>query len=401
MKNRLLFASLISILFFFISCGETNELNPSFKSVENGEELVALNNKFALDVFKNIAENEDKENYMISPVSLSLALAMTYNGAENETKSAFENTLNYTSFLREEINTINKEISTNISKGSLFEIANSIWINKSITVKENFITTNSNYYNATVEKLNFDDANSVNIINDWVSDKTNKKIPKIIDEIKPNDVLFLINALYFKSDWKYQFKKENTLERPFYGKNNTKKVQMMQINASFNIYENDNFTAVKLPYKNDKYVMTVLLPKDGKNIKDISNSLNKSNWENWNGSFSSREVQLSMPKFTFSYEKRLNNTLIDLGLGNAFSRSADFGAISNMPLSISFVVQKTFIEVNEKGTEAAAVTAVGIGITSTGPSNKTVNLNKPFLFAITEKETNSICFIGKVGMPNN
>jgi serpin B len=406
MKNSFKIIILICTL-TLMSCeniDSNEETKNAFNNVLKGEEFVYANNKFAFSLFKKIAYEEDTENYMISPVSLYLALGMTYNGAAKNTKTAFENTLNYNDFNADEINSINKEIIANLSDngaGSLFEIANSIWIENSFPVKENFIDTNKDYYNATVEKLDFSDTNAVNIINNWVSDKTYQKIPKIIEKIDKDEIMFLINAIYFKSEWKYRFNSEDTAELPFYGENNTKNVETMQLTADLYFYENTDFTAVKLPYKNEKYSMTVLLPKEGKNTKDISSLLDIDNWDNWNANFSKKEVALKMPKFTFSYEKELNNPLIDLGLGVAFTGSADFSNISNVvPLAISFVLQKTFIEVNEEGTEAAAVTVVGIGTTSIDASKKNVALNKPFLFTITEKETNSICFIGEIGMPN-
>ena len=404
MIKKYVILTILTVGFLVQSCTETDQVKTPFKTVLKGKEFVAANNKFAFDIYKNIAENETKENYMISPVSLSLALGMAYNGAANNTKSAFENTLNYASFLPEEINTINQEIITNLSDnsvGSLFEIANSIWIKNSFPVKDDFININKKYYNAEVAKLDFADANSVNIINNWVADKTYQKIPKIINSISNNDVLFLINAIYFKSDWKYTFKEEDTKELPFYGENTTKNVETMYLNADLDFYENEDLLAIKLPYKNDKYAMTILLPKEGKNTQDISNLLNTTNWENWNTNFSKKTIQLEMPKFTFSYEKTLNKPLKDLGLENAFTTSADFSNISNLPIAISYVLQKTFIEVNEKGTEAAAVTSVGFVNLSLSPNQNKVALNKPFLFAITEKETNSICFMGKIGMPND
>ncbi|QTE21582.1 serpin family protein [Polaribacter cellanae] len=394
----------ISLLFFTLllqSCFPKDEKVNLFSEIKKGEEFVTANNKFAFDFFKKISKKEDKENYMISPVSLSLALGMAYNGTANKTKEAFEQTLNYTSFLPKEINTINKEIIrtlANNSTGALFQIANSIWIEDSFPVKESFISTNKKFYSAEVEKLDFSDTNSANIINNWVSDKTYQKIPKIINKINSNDVLFLINAIYFKSDWKYTFKEEDTKVLPFYGENKTENVKMMHLTEKLDFYENTTFTAVKLPYKNNKYSMTILLPKEGKKTTHISNLLDINNWKNWKTNFNKKEVQLAMPKFAFSYEKTLNNTLLDLGLGVAFKQSADFSKISNIPVSISYVMQKTFIEVNEKGTEAAAVTNVGIGTLSINPYN-ILKLNKPFLFVITEKETGSISFIGKIGMP--
>lgn len=398
----------ISILLFlsiFISCEITQQTERErFSAIEKNKEFIEANNKFAFDVFKKVFNEETRENLMISPVSLSLALGMTYNGAENETKTAFEKALNYTQFLPSEINNLNKEIIYNLSDnspGAIFEVANSIWVDKTFPVKEDFINTNKTFYNAEVESLDFSNENSLKVINNWVSDKTYQKIPTIIDEISPSLKMILINALYFKSDWKHTFQEENTKELPFYGEQSTENVLMMHLTNALAFYENENFSSVKLPYKNEKYAMTVFLPKENQTTKSITNLLNIENWQKWNESYSTIPVDLEMPKFKLSYKKNLNKPISELGLGVAFTSSANFGNISDTSLQISYILQKTFIEVDEKGTEAAAVTAIGIKTTSVGPSNKSFRLNKPFLYAITEKETGSICFLGKVGMPEN
>jgi serpin B len=386
------------------SCSSNVEEEKKFNTITNGEAFIKANNKFAFDVFKEVSKLEAEENSIISPVSLSLALGMTYNGADGETKTSFENTLNYSNFYPTEINTINKEIVyhlSNVSSGTVFEIANSIWVKKDFLVKEEFLAVNKNFYDAEVRNLDFSDGNSLNIMNDWVSDKTYQKIPKIIEKIDSLDVMFLINALYFKSDWKYSFDVEDTESLPFYGENSTQSVKMMNLTNDLSYYENEYFSSVKLPYKNSKYTMTLFLPNETKTTSDILQVLDTENWGKWNALFLTKEVALKMPRFKFSYEKLLNKALTDMGLGKAFSADANFNGISNENLSISFVIQKTFIEVNEKGTEAAAVTATGISTTSIDPSKKIVILNKPFLFSITENETGSICFIGKIGMPKN
>jgi serpin B len=386
------------------SCSSNVEEEKKFNTITNGEAFIKANNKFAFDVFKEVSKLEAEENSIISPVSLSLALGMTYNGADGETKTSFENTLNYSNFYPTEINTINKEIVyhlSNVSSGTVFEIANSIWVKKDFLVKEEFLAVNKNFYDAEVRNLDFSDGNSLNIMNDWVSDKTYQKIPKIIEKIDSLDVMFLINALYFKSDWKYSFDVEDTESLPFYGENSTQSVKMMNLTNDLSYYENEYFSSVKLPYKNNKYTMTLFLPNETKTTSDILQVLDTENWGKWNALFLTKEVALKMPRFKFSYEKLLNKALTDMGLGKAFSADANFNGISNENLSISFVIQKTFIEVNEKGTEAAAVTATGISTTSIDPSKKIVILNKPFLFSITENETGSICFIGKIGMPKN
>lgn len=210
-------AKILAIFFLaiiLISCeSETSESLPEFKSVAKSGEIVKSNNKFAFSLFKEIATNETKANFMISPVSASLALGMVYNGAENETKDAFNTVFNYGNASLEEVNLVNQNLISQLSdnsSGVTFNIANSLWLENTFPIKKEFIDLNKKYYDAKVQNLDFNDSKSVDIINNWVADKTQHKIPTIIDEVSPNMVLFAINALYFKSDWKYQFKEENT-----------------------------------------------------------------------------------------------------------------------------------------------------------------------------------------------
>ncbi|MDY7394653.1 serpin family protein [Aureibaculum sp. 2210JD6-5] len=402
MNRRHLFSLIFLTLVLFSCESETDEPLPDFNSIAKSGEIVESNNKFAFDLFKQVANEETKANFMISPVSASLALGMVYNGAENETKSAFNTVFNYGDASLEEVNLVNQNIIdqlTDNSSGSTFNIANSLWIENNFPVKDNFVDLNKQFYDAKVESLDFKDPKSVDIINNWVADKTQQKIPTIIDAIDPGMVLFAINALYFKSDWKYTFKEENTHKQPFYPENGTAAdVDMMNMEQDLSFLSNDLFSSVILPYKNDKYKMMLFIPNEGKNVSDISAKMDQESWDSWLGQYYEAGVSLSMPKFTFDYETMLNDALKNLGLGVAFTDAADFSGLSDRPTKISFVKQKTFIEVNEKGTEAAAVTAVGIETTSAG-QNIQLMLNRPFLFLITEKNTNSICFIGKVGLP--
>jgi serpin B len=392
------------IAFLLQSCYSNKEGRTPFSAIEKNEDFIKANHKFAFEIFKRVAEEESEENFMISPVSLSLALGMVYNGAESDTKNAFEETLNYQDFLTNETNNLNKEITYHLSdnsQGSLFEIANSIWTEKTFAIKEEFIKKNKEFYDAEVQSLDFYDPNSLQRINDWVRSKTHEKIPTIIETLDPNLKMILLNALYFKSDWKYTFKEENTQELPFYGETSTDNVQMMRLTNDLSFYQNEHFESIKLPYKNEKFSMTIFLPKENNTTSDITNLLNIENWQDWNESYTKVPVDLEMPKFKFSYEKNLNNPVSDMGLNIAFTDAANFTGISDIPLKISFIVQKTFIEVDEKGTEAAATTAIGMTLTNVGSSSRMVRLNKPFLYVITEKETGSICFLGKLGMPKN
>lgn len=403
MKN--IIPVLLSII-LIVSCSQNQEIPkkelPPFSTVTSGKQVVKKNNEFTFKIFKKIEEENQQKNTFFSPVSLSLALAMTYNGAEGETKKAFENTLLYNNFNRSEINNVNKKLIQYLSddsSGSQFNIANSIWMNKNYTIKQPFIDVVKNNYNAETSQLDFSSESSVNTINSWVSDKTQGKIAKILDRTDANSIIYLINALYFKGIWKYKFEKDKTKKMPFVNSTETKNVDMMQLEENIPYYENETFSAIKLPYKNDKFSMTVLLPKNTKTIQNIYDNLTEETFTDWSTNFEEKKVKVYLPKFKFSYEQGLNDILKASGLEKAFSDNADFSSLTTINAQITKVLQKTFVDVNEEGTEASAVTVVGIGETSVqlGPFFKA---DKPFIFLITDNSTNSICFTGKINMPS-
>ena len=398
-----LFVTISVIIFQSCSTSEADTPLESFESIAKSSQIVTANNDFAFSLFKEIAQTETKTNYMVSPMSASLALGMVYNGASGDTQTAFENVFHYGDATLEETNLVNQNIINNLThtaSGTTFEIANSLWVKNTFPLKETFLEANKTYYLAEVQNKDFSDPKTLGAINNWVSNKTYGKIPKILNEIDPNAVLYAINALYFKSDWEFNFDVKDTKSLPFkLTDGSSKNVDMMSMEQDLKYYSNNVFSSVQLPYKNDKYTMTLMLPNTNKTEDDIIAMMNNENWTTWKNNYNSQNIKITMPKFTFSYEKLFNEALTNLGLGIAFNDSADFSGMSDLPTKISFVLQKTFIDVNEKGTEAAAVTVVGIELTSAGGGPKQFILDKPFVFTITEKETGSICFMGKVGSP--
>ncbi|WP_372752881.1 serpin family protein [Mariniflexile sp.] len=396
------FAVFFSLL--MVQSCSTNEETPlePFNTIAKGGAVVSANNLFAFSLFEEIAQSETEANFMISPVSASLALGMVYNGAAGDTQQAFSNVFNYGDITLEQTNLVNQNIINHLTRnasGTTFEIANSLWVNNSFPVNENFLEANRSYYTAEVQNKDFRDPNTLKTINNWVSNKTNGKISNILDGIAPNAVLYAINALYFKSDWKYRFDVKDTKKRSFQLNNGTvKQVDMMSMSEDLNYFSNSIFSSVELPYANNEYTMILMLPNVENTVDDILAIMNNENWMSWQSSYSEHNLRITMPKFTFSYKKEFNEALVNLGLGIAFSDNANFSGISDISTKISFVLQKTFIDVNEEGTEAAAVTVVGVETTSVN-SPKHFLLDRPFIFAIKEKETGSICFIGKVGNP--
>ena len=344
---------------------------------------------------------------MISPLSVSLALAMTYNGADGDTKEAMKKTLELYGLTVDEINENYKiliDALASVDPKVLMSIANSIWYRQTFEVEQDFINVNENYFNAEVSPLDFNDPDAVTTINNWVAGKTKNKITEILDAIPADAVMYLINAIYFKGIWKYEFDESDTEEKPFYlSDGTTKDVPMMIQEASFNYLSNDILQAVEMPYGAGNYSMIILLPQYNKSLDDIIDQLSNENWNKWLSEFYEAEkLQIHLPKFKFEYKNQLNDELKNMDMGIAFDPEyADFSKInSTWQLFISRVIHKSFIEVNEEGTEAAAVTLVEMNYTSFGGETGIhFYVNQPFIFAIKEKYTNTIIFMGKVMEP--
>lgn len=395
-----IFISILSAL----SCNQEID-DPIFDYNLKSAKVIETNNNFGLELLLTVFAAEETPNIMISPTSVSIALGMTYNGAESTTMDAFEELLNYQGLTREEVNEITKEligVLLSNSKGNLLEIANSIWSNKGFPVKQEFIDLNSNYYDALVDELDFSKASALNTINDWVSNKTHGKIDEIIDHIDPSTMMILINAIYFNCLWDVEFDPEDTKKAPFYNENGTRfgMVDMMSLESNLRAAYSDNFRAVELPYKNKKFSMYLFLPDEGTTVNELAEELDGSTWNGWLNKFSEvRDYNVELPRFEFEFDRSLKEDLKAMGLNVAFTGEADFSGISDIDLLISDVIHKTYIKVNEEGTEAAAVTAVTMDLTSAGPGT-ILRFDRPFLFAITEKSSKSILFMGKVSEPS-
>ncbi|QGY45179.1 serpin family protein [Maribellus comscasis] len=406
MKLKFIF-SLILASFFVFGCdlANSNDEIDEIKLTEKTAQLLEAENSFGFELFQNIyAFETQSDNIMVSPLSVSLALAMTYNGANGETKTAMEKTLKVYGLTSEAINTSYQTLVDglkSLDKKVLLEIANAIYYREGFDVEQDFISTNKEYYNAEVDALDFSSPNALETINGWVAEKTHDKIDKILDEISPEQVMFLINAIYFKGMWASEFDKDKTTEDPFYpDSGSTIQTDFMNQTQTVEMASNDLFSAIQLPYGKGKYNMFVFLPETDKTLQDIVDKLDKDNWETWMQSFAETEdVIISLPKFKYKYEIKLNDVLSEMGMGVAFTDAADFTGINkNGQLKIDFVKHKTFIEVNEEGTEAAAVTVVGVETTSV-PLFVEFNANRPFFYAITEKDTGAILFMGTVKNP--
>lgn len=364
--------------------------------------------RLAFKLMNQVAGEDAGKNVFLSPASLEIALAMTMNGAGGDTLSTMSNTLELQGLSADEVNAANKDMTDwlgQLDPKVTLEIANSLWARQGIRFSPAFLAKNKEFYRARVESLDFDSASATETINAWVSEKTKGKIKEIVQPpIDPQTILFLLNAIYFKGQWTSQFNKSSTRDGDFHASGGTKKVPMMSQTGKFKYMEDGEFQAIFLPYGAGKTGMYIFLPSASTGLTDFIQSLTPENWTQWMTRFSESEGDLSMPRFKLEYEKALKDTLTAMGMGVAFTDRADF---SNMLVAgspdkpyIQQVKQKTYADVNEEGTEAAAVTSVEVGVTSMPAGNHfSMKVDRPFFFAITDEAGKVILFEGAVVNP--
>ncbi len=378
---------------------------PFAKATAAERSLLNSSTSFGLNLFREIADDaEAADNLFVSPLSVSVALGMALNGADGSTLEEMRSTLEMADLSLEEINESYRNLTRLLVQADprvMLEIANSIWYCEGLHVQDEFIDLNMTFFDALVTQMDFGDIAAAGIINDWVNEKTHGKIPDIVQSpISPGLVMFLINAVYFKATWTAKFEESATQDAVFIlpdGSNKT--CRMMAQGGNFSYFENELFQAVDLPYGSELFSMAVFLPRPDIGIDSVASQLNLGNWENWTASFAVREGDLYLPRFRFSYELTLNQALMALGMGIAFAPSeADFTRICP-GLFISEVKHKSFVEVNEEGTEAAAVTSIGFGTTAEPPTKFFMHVDHPFLFVIWERESGTIVFMGRVADP--
>jgi serpin B len=370
------------------------------------KELLKSDQQFAFEFFANVFDEETRgedKSFMVSPFSLSMALAMTWNGAAGETKTGMRETLEMGDWEDEAINGYYKKLKEALLKTDLstkLSIANAIFTNKFVTIQPGFIKTNTDYYNAKVQSVDFSDLKTVDIINKWASDNTNGLIEEVLDKTDPAALMYLLNAIYFKGIWTSKFDVKNTSKKAFTTENGEKQtVDMMSQTANLNYTEDETMQVVQLPYGNRAFSMLVLLPKSNKKQADVVSALqNKEYWGEIKAALHEYEVELYLPKFKTKYSKKLNEVLTNMGMGLAFSDAADFSRMSAFPARIAFVKQDTYISTDEQGTEAAAVTTVGMELTSMPaiPQKVVFNADKPFIYLIQENSTGAVLFMGAV-----
>ena len=375
---------------------------PTTIDLTRGEQqLVNSNNDFAFNLMRQVTTGEQyTQSKILSPISITYALGMLNNGAAGETRQQINQVLGFQT--ASEANNFCRKMLTaapGLDPQTKVLISNTIFLNKPYMLKPAFVQTANDYYDAQPETRDFHDGQTADIINQWASDHTERMIEKVIgaDELNPDAVSYLLNAIYFKGTWENKFKEEDTRQESF---NGGQPVAMMHQQHTFRYADKGDYQALELPYGNGAYAMTILLPNEGKTIGDVLTQLTAESWENlWmTGILRERAtVDVKLPRFETKTEQNLAKTMALLGMPNAFDEAlADFPDFCEKPTFIGMMKQAARIKVNEEGTEAAAVTIIGDFNTAL-PSPELVyfHATRPFLYVISERSTGAIFFMGQ------
>ncbi len=403
------FSTLTFIAAALISC--TNDtVNPGSNEVTPVEIPSRISDgttSFAFDFMHNLLETQPAEdNLFVSPLSLHMALGMLLNGAENETSQEILKALKMEGVSIEDLNSAYKTLINDLpvadSKVSL-GLANSAWYKSGFQVETDYQNVLKSSFNAEITGLPFDDAGK-DRINKWASDKTNGKIKKVLDKISPEHVMFLLNALYFKGDWSYQFDAKNTVDAQFQLENGTtKQVKMMNVKSDFKSASNTTYNAVSLPYANGQFNLTLVIPNGQNTVDKVLKEMTAEEWNTLQSTgLRKAGLNVGLPRFTLDYSADLNSTLDNMGIKKVFTGAAELGKINKTAdLYVDFIKQDAYLGIDEKGTEAAAVTTIGIGLTSVTPEPPRFICDRPFALIISENTSNTILFMGRIKNPES
>lgn len=368
------------------------------------QSLLDANTDFAFRFFSQVCNTEDeKPNVFVSPLIASLCLSMITNGASGNTLTEMQDVLGFpaSSFSLDDLNNYNQKLTTallDLDNTTQLGIANSIWVKQGFKVYDSFVNVNKQMYDAQVQELDFTSPTAKDVINRWCAEQTNDCIKEVIKVIPANARMYLLNALYFKGIWASQFEKSATRQENFTNSDGTQqKVNMMNQTEMFNYTKNSTFSIAELPYGNEAFSMVILLPSGGKTLDESLSELTSENWKEWNSNMAGKQLQVKLPRFRVEYDKTLIDDMIAMGMKDAFDgNKADFSKMSAAELYVGILQQFTYINVDEEGTEAAAVTVGGMLDSAGLPVTIPFYVDSPFAFMIKEKSTGAILFMGKV-----
>ncbi|MEM9831883.1 MAG: serpin family protein [Bacteroidota bacterium] len=407
-----LFVSLL-----FMQCSEDDPVGnqnnaPDLRPISgSAETLVETSNSFAIDLFRSIHQEKSGENIFISPLSVDIALHMATNGATDETKAVMKETLGVADLSDDEVNGAAKSLTEQLlsmDQDVALAIANSIWFHDAFTLQSGFDQMIQEYYDGRIEGLDFSQPETKETINQWVEGQTQGKIKDLISQIKDTDVMFLINAVYFKANWQYQFDPAETREAPFYLDNGTTSSVPFMSNEGSKVKYNyeEGLQIIDVPYGNGQFSMVMLLPTDQNTVTDLMSGLTTDQLTSWLEQTDTLTTHLMMPKFKTEFKLNLSDVLKGMGMELPFTTDANFdGFFNEIPgekLYMDRVIHQSFIEVNEEGSEAAAATAVAIGVESINLERPDIIVvNRPFAYFIREKHTGALLFAGTMMNPAN
>ncbi len=414
MKRLLVIILGIVVLGLFNQCEYINipiGVNP-LEWAEDQVNLADANNTFGIGLLQELNTTQTNENIFISPFSVATALSMAANGAQGATQTQMNEVMAFNGFDMQAINemylsTINR--ITTLDEQVNMAMANAIWYDPSrLAINSDFANTITNYYNGEANGIAFQDPIAPSLINNWVSDATNGTIPTVLEGIPDYAIMYLINAIYFKGNWQTPFDSLFTYSGDFnLTDGSTTTIDLMNAQTNIPYYNHEMFQAIDLAYGDSLFMMTVFVPNDGHSVHDIVSNLSLENYKNWLNALQNTQIMLQLPKFSIEYDQQLPTQLIAMGMdipfaanANVFPNFSNFGTpLTGNDMHITGVLHKTFIEVDEVGTEASAVTVVEVGVTSV-PNYPVVAANKPFFFVIRERQANLILFAGKMMNPN-
>ncbi|MBF7097006.1 serpin family protein [Alkalibacter mobilis] len=388
----------------------SNDLMAEVKAAEWPESADTMSQEFNRSVSKfswEIFENSigEKGNVLVSPTSVYLALSMTLNGAQEDTLEGMKDALKLENMTIQDFNESCRNwilrLRQHTDRTKLF-VANSIWFREGYGISEDFLQNNADYFDAGARSLDFNDTDSVKVINDWVKEHTMETIDSIVDEIHRDTIMYLINAVYFKSDWDEKFLSDDTIEQNFNSPEGIVVVDFLNRTGEISYLARESFEGVVLPYENNRYGYFAFMPNNQTDLRDFVRGMDSMDLSQMIDSVEKKAVRLSMPKFEMAYENSLVDELSIMGMETAFSGNADFSNMNASGISelfINDVRHKTFCKVNEEGTEAAAVTSVEMRLTSAPSEEIQITFDRPFLFGIWDNNTDTPLFIGLMENP--
>jgi serine protease inhibitor len=391
----------------------TDRPQPELKSLPRAlsvgeQELITASNEFALSLLREMVRHDPKPNVFISPLSASMALGMAMNGARGETLDGMRTALGFEGLDLQQINESYRsliDLLLGLDRGIDVSVANSVWARSGFPFHDSFFQTTRTYFGAEVATLDFATPAAPATINAWVHRSTKGKIPTIVPDVLPPDVvMYLINAIYFKGAWRDRFDPSRTADASFTlddGSQATVKMMNREGDIGLRWDHQAGVHIGELPYGRGAYVMTLILPELGNTVDAVIEQLTPERWAAWTRDLVPSRGTVGLPRFRIEYETIMNEPLIALGMRSAFGDpGTDFTGMSPLgrDLYITEVKQKTFVDVNEEGTEAAAATSVGVGVTSLPPG---IRLDRPFLVAIRERLSGTILFLGRIGDPRS